>query len=108
MDFVAFSHPVAIMRRRHGLGSERINGHLGGVQVCPPAHHGFLKIIAGGCMNRFKGRMYLSIAVIALLFFSAPASAQIIFGAISGRALDNSGALIPGVEITITSPAMIG
>lgn len=29
-------------------------------------------------------------------------------GAITGRVMDNSGALIPGVDVTISSPAMIG
>src|SRR5207244_5296413 len=39
---------------------------------------------------------------------SVPAFAQVHTGSITGRAADNSGALIPGVEVSITSPAMIG
>ena len=31
-----------------------------------------------------------------------------VIGAITGRAVDGSGGLIPGVEVSITSPAMIG
>ena len=51
-------------------------------------------------------------AVRLLLFlalaFASPAFAQTITGTITGRALDSSGALLPGVEVTISSPAMIG
>src|SRR3954468_24749352 len=45
--------------------------------------------------------------VLALLTFPAFAQTQT-SGAITARALDNSGALIPGVEVTISSPTMIG
>src|SRR5262245_36964623 len=38
----------------------------------------------------------------------APAFAQSLTGAITGRALDGSGAVLPGVDVTISSPAMIG
>lgn len=44
-----------------------------------------------------------------LAFLAAPALSQTsTTGAITGRAQDASGALIPGVEVTITSPSMIG
>ncbi len=54
-----------------------------------------------------------SIRVLAVLCMAmllcAPAFAQTQFtGAITGRAMDSSGAIIPGVEVTISSPAMIG
>src|SRR5688500_14950384 len=42
------------------------------------------------------------------LAFSATAVAQTITGTITGRALDSSGGVLPGVEVSITSPAMIG
>jgi len=38
----------------------------------------------------------------------APAFSQAINGGITGRAADRSGALLPGVEVMLTSPAMIG
>ena len=37
-----------------------------------------------------------------------PAFSQSLTGAITGRALDGSGAVLPGVVVTISSPAMIG
>ncbi|MBI4473959.1 MAG: TonB-dependent receptor [Acidobacteria bacterium] len=53
-----------------------------------------------------------SIGIIALavviLLPSKLGVAQAPTGAITGRVTDNTGALIPGVEVTITSPAMIG
>ena len=51
-------------------------------------------------------------AVWLLLFLAlacaAPAFAQTLTGTITGRALDTSGGVLPGVEVSITSPAMIG
>jgi hypothetical protein len=48
-------------------------------------------------------------AGIALLFLALPAFPQNqTTGAITGRAMDSTGALIPGVEVTISSPSMIG
>jgi hypothetical protein len=50
------------------------------------------------------------IQFLALVYFSLVGAgfAQTQTGTITGRALDGSGALIPGVEVSITSPAMIG
>ena len=45
---------------------------------------------------------------ILLLLIAVPAIAQTQTGAITGRAVDGTGALIPGVEVSITSSAMIG
>src|SRR5215510_13021492 len=46
---------------------------------------------------------------LALLLCLLPAFSQNqTTGAITGRAMDSSGALIPGVEVSISSPAMIG
>src|SRR5688572_8752174 len=46
---------------------------------------------------------------LALALCASPAYSQTqTSGAITARALDTSGALIPGVEVTISSPAMIG
>jgi hypothetical protein len=47
------------------------------------------------------------IAAIAI-WCAAPVFAQTITGTITGRALDSSGGVLPGVEVSITSPAMIG
>jgi hypothetical protein len=46
------------------------------------------------------------IVVSIFLALAVPAFSQTT-GAITGRATDNSGGLIPGVEVTLTSPAMI-
>jgi hypothetical protein len=55
-------------------------------------------------------RILLSLLLILTLALSlaGPAFSQGSTGAITGRAHDASGAIIPGVEVTITSPAMIG
>src|SRR5262250_3408609 len=51
----------------------------------------------------------MSICVsVAVLLFCLPAFSQVQTGGITGRATDGSGALIPGVEVSITSTAMIG
>src|SRR5262245_61269423 len=47
-------------------------------------------------------------AFLMVLSFAPMSLAQNVLGTITGRALDKSGALIHGVEVTITSPAMIG
>src|SRR5215469_15076428 len=59
------------------------------------------------CMSLVRGRAYAFAVVVLLLTVAVPATAQL-QGAITGRAMDTSGALIPGVEVSITSPAMIG
>ena len=46
------------------------------------------------------------LAIVTLV--AAPAFSQSLTGAITGRALDGSGAVLPGVDVTISSPAMIG
>src|SRR5262245_55931325 len=52
----------------------------------------------------------LMLASLLAFAFSAPVPAfsQSLTGAITGRALDGSGAVLPGVDVTISSPAMIG
>ncbi|MGH9199860.1 MAG: carboxypeptidase regulatory-like domain-containing protein, partial [Vicinamibacterales bacterium] len=51
----------------------------------------------------------LSRAVVLLaLLGAAPAAAQSTTGTITGRALDSSGGVLPGVDVAIASPAMIG
>src|SRR5438067_13920623 len=59
-------------------------------------------------MTLVRGKLHAIAVSILILSCFVPAFAQIQTGAITGRASDNSGALIPGVEVTITSPAMIG
>src|SRR5438105_9734747 len=55
-----------------------------------------------------KGRMFPFFILILMLALAAPAFPQVLTGTITGRALDGSGALIPGVEVSVASPAMIG
>ncbi len=50
-------------------------------------------------------------ALLSFLFplvLAAPVVAQGLTGAITGRALDSSGAVLPGVEVAVSSPSMIG
>src|SRR5262245_30430504 len=51
-----------------------------------------------------------TLAALVLLGLGAgsPADSQALTGTITGRALDGSGAVLPGVDVTISSPAMIG
>ena len=58
-------------------------------------------------MNFIGGKVFLTMVVFSLLI-AVPAFPQAQTGAITGRAMDNSGGIIPAVEVTITSPAMIG
>ena len=47
-------------------------------------------------------------ALLCALTLAPPAFAQALTGTITGRALDSSGAVLPGVDVSITSPSMIG
>ncbi len=58
-------------------------------------------------MNLVRGKCWFTIAVL-MLVLAIPSFAQSPTGTITGRALDGSGGLIPGVDVSITSLAMIG
>jgi hypothetical protein len=49
----------------------------------------------------------ISVALISVLLASAPAHAQDFRGRINGTVTDNSGAVLPGVTVTASSPALI-
>src|SRR5215831_8260227 len=67
-----------------------------------------LHLPEGVAMTLLRGKLYWSAVPLLILFSFVPAFSQIQTGTITGRATDASGALIPGVEVSITSPAMIG
>ncbi len=48
------------------------------------------------------------LAALATFAIVAPAFSQALTGAITGRALDSSSAVLPGVEVAVSSPAMMG
>jgi hypothetical protein len=47
-------------------------------------------------------------ALLFALALAPPAYAQALTGTITGRAVDSSGGILPGVDVSITSPSMIG
>lgn len=49
---------------------------------------------------------FLVLATVAFLFTSTAANAQVQTGSISVRAIDEQGAVVPGVTVTLTSPVM--
>jgi carboxypeptidase family protein len=53
-------------------------------------------------------RRFLLATLLASLALSSTAFAQAITGTITGRALDSSGGVLPGVEVSVSSPALIG
>src|SRR4030095_14789100 len=53
-------------------------------------------------------RIFTACICVALLFCAVPAFSQTLTSNITARAQDSSGAMIPGVEVSISSPAMIG
>jgi hypothetical protein len=57
-------------------------------------------------MNKRKLSMTL-VGMLLVFLVSASAFSQVTTGVITGRVQDSSGALIPGVEITVSSPAII-
>jgi hypothetical protein len=59
-------------------------------------------------MHLVRGRVYVLAVLALVLTFVAPGYSQIQTGTITGRASDTSGALIPGVEVSVSSPALIG
>jgi len=59
-------------------------------------------------MKLIRGRLSILTVFLIALAFAPGVLAQNVLGTITGRALDKSAAIIPGVEVTITSPAMIG
>src|SRR5688500_3913871 len=65
------------------------------------------QFLAGGSMTRLGLRQHLRAMLIVLLPL-APAFSQALTGTITGRALDSSGGVLPGVDVSISSPAMIG
>jgi hypothetical protein len=54
-----------------------------------------------------KGRFTALVAIVALLFGATSAWAQSDVGDISGRVTDTSGAVLPGVTVTVSSPVLI-
>src|SRR5215510_11027213 len=59
-------------------------------------------------MHLVRGRVYVLAVLALVLTLALPGYSQIQTGAITGRAMDTSGALIPGVEVSVSSPALIG
>ena len=59
-------------------------------------------------MRALQRQALLPTFVALLSLAAALASAQVLTGAISGRVTDASGAVLPGVTVTVTSPALIG
>src|SRR5215813_11880281 len=59
-------------------------------------------------MTLWRGKASWIAVSFIVLSMSVCAFSQVQTGGITGRATDGSGALIPGVEVSITSPAMIG
>ena len=57
---------------------------------------------------RLALRNCLAAALLAPLFLASSTYGQAITGTITGRALDTSGGVLPGVEVSVSSPAMIG
>ena len=53
-------------------------------------------------------RRFLSLLIAATLLLAAPAAAQIGQGRLTGTVKDAQGAVLPGVTVTATSPALIG
>jgi hypothetical protein len=58
--------------------------------------------------RRWPGQAAICLCLLTLSLGSTALAQTQTSGAITARALDTSGALIPGVEVTISSPAMIG
>lgn len=56
-------------------------------------------------MNLSRGKLFA--VLVLILALGMPGLAQTT-GTITGRAMDSSGALIPGVEVSVASPALIG
>ena len=52
-------------------------------------------------------RFVSALVALALLFVGSPASAQVQTGEIFGRVTDNSGAIVPGVTVTLSGPGLL-
>ena len=46
------------------------------------------------------------VATLASCFLAAPVFSQALTGAITGRVLDSSNAVMPGVEVDVSSPSL--
>ena len=55
-----------------------------------------------------RAKTFVLATLFGLALAVGPAFSQSLTGAITGRALDGSGAVLPGVDVSISSPAMIG
>src|SRR5207247_4415774 len=63
---------------------------------------------SGGCAVTSARRQRVLLVLLAAVSIAAPAFSQALTGAITGRVLDSSNAVLPGVEIDVSSPALIG
>src|SRR5262245_45728484 len=52
-------------------------------------------------------RILKCVAVLLLMGLAAPVSAQVQTGSILIRAIDDQGAVVPGVNVTISSPVLV-
>src|SRR5262249_14221419 len=68
---------------------------------------GFSRAIGGLVMTGARVRGVLP-AALAMSFVTASAFSQALTGTITGRALDAGGGVLPGVEVAVSSPALIG
>lgn len=59
-------------------------------------------------MRVIRRTLSLLAGVLLVLALAPPAFSQALTGTITGRAIDAGGGLLPGVDVTVTSPAMIG
>ena len=57
------------------------------------------------CTRLSTATFVTTLAVMIVLFASGPAAAQAVYGSIGGTVKDSSGAVLPGVTVTITSNA---
>ena len=54
-----------------------------------------------------KVRVFTALVAVAMLLGGTPALAQVQTGEITGRVSDDTGAVLPGVMVTVTSPVLI-
>jgi len=62
----------------------------------------------GGVMSSVSALARLLGALALVVWLPSQGFAQTLTGTITGRVLDSSGAVLPGAEVSITSPSMIG
>ena len=98
-------HPGPPRSTIQGIPSQRTPCVIRGSSRCDDGSDGVVRHCFGGSMRLIRVSAYC--LCLMLLTTAVPSSAQEFRGRINGTVTDNTGAVLPGVTVTASSPALI-